>query len=207
MLPLVNCDTGVQGDFCDLCMDSLDEKQTTEETSTLSGILGEPEAMPRKDSAPPIPPRGSNVVSHLYPATEDQRQGARTDKAVRFQPAEVIDFLAPNNAAAPAVLPGSSELDLMALPDAGSDDGSPAGSRGSELIHPPGLSKHQMNEWSPLMNVCDAGCTPHLYDATADPRHGRRMGQQCGGGMLWWWCTSTEDGGWCEKIPFRLSLP
>ena len=44
--------------------------------------------------------------------------------------------------------------------------------------------------------VCDAGCTPHLYDATADPRHGRRMGQQCGGGMLWWWCTSTEDGGW-----------
>ena len=56
-LPLVNCVTGVQGDFCDTCMDSLDQEQTTEETSTLSGILGEPEAMPRKDSAPPIPPR------------------------------------------------------------------------------------------------------------------------------------------------------
>ena len=105
------------------------------------------------------------------------------------------------------------------MSDDGSDDGSSAGSRGSELIHPPGLSKppikedandHQMNEWLPLMKqvtsnsemeasdrkVCDAGCALQLYNATADPCHGRRMGQQCGGGMLWWWCTSTEDGGW-----------
>jgi len=42
--------------------------------------------------------------------------------------------------------------------------------------------------------VCDAGCTPHLYDATADQRQGRRMGKPPP--ISCWWYTSTEHGGW-----------